>query len=284
MTNERLSGSESCSDKAIAVVTMLAIYQRMHHQQSIGLVHLNGLRRMVELRGGLARLTSENRGLAQKPWRLALEFALQDGTPVTFDIVDIPQPTFDTSCLRNFSPVTSQMNLDPALLIHFNSITSFTHLLNANAQSNWTKICPLDYSDSVCLRLHRLLDYAPLRLRHQKCLAPLDDLVYLALVTTMTTLLPEYGHNQAQYVLLSRELRGALRRYTVVENRDSEVFLWALLVGYVTLLDESDKWLVPLARELGADLGLHTWMDVQGMLIRYPWIGVLYEKAGLKLW
>jgi len=48
---------------------VLAIYQRLHGQQSLGLVHFKGLHRMIQLRGGLAKLAKENRTLAQKPWR-----------------------------------------------------------------------------------------------------------------------------------------------------------------------------------------------------------------------
>ena len=67
--NERLSSRDACSDKAIAVVTILAIYQRMHHNQSLGLIHFAGLCRMIQLRGGLAKFARENRIVAQKPWR-----------------------------------------------------------------------------------------------------------------------------------------------------------------------------------------------------------------------
>jgi hypothetical protein len=89
MTNARLSGPDACSDKAIAVVTMLAIYQRMHHQQAVGLVHFKGLRRMIALRGGLAQLSRNNRAVAQKPWRLGIEFALQDGGDVGFEVDEL---------------------------------------------------------------------------------------------------------------------------------------------------------------------------------------------------
>lgn len=72
LTNERLSGPEALSDQTIAVVTMFAVYQRIHHLQAHGLIHFEGLRRMIRLRGGLVELAKENRGLAQKPWRYVL--------------------------------------------------------------------------------------------------------------------------------------------------------------------------------------------------------------------
>ncbi|CAO2651712.1 Nn.00g042820.m01.CDS01 [Neocucurbitaria sp. VM-36] len=90
LINERLSGPEALSDQAIAVVTMFAVFQRIHHQQANGLVHFEGLRRMIQLRGCLVKVAKENRALAQKPWRLALEFALQDGSPTGLSLWDVP--------------------------------------------------------------------------------------------------------------------------------------------------------------------------------------------------
>lgn len=69
LVNMKLSGPLSVSDSAIAAVVSLAIYQQVHHQPATGLVHLHGLYRMIQLRGGIARLMQENRALALKPLR-----------------------------------------------------------------------------------------------------------------------------------------------------------------------------------------------------------------------
>lgn len=69
LVNLKLSGPESISDQAIAAVVSLAIYQQIHHSHSTGLIHLNGLYQMIQLRGGITRLIEENRALALKPLR-----------------------------------------------------------------------------------------------------------------------------------------------------------------------------------------------------------------------
>ncbi|KAA8646568.1 uncharacterized protein ATNIH1004_008001 [Aspergillus tanneri] len=69
LVNIKLSGPFSVSDSAIAAVVSPAIYQQVHHQPATGLKHLHGLYRMIQLRGGIARLMQENRGLALKPLR-----------------------------------------------------------------------------------------------------------------------------------------------------------------------------------------------------------------------
>jgi hypothetical protein len=69
LVNLKLSGPESVSDSAITAVVSLAIYQQVHNLHSTGLIHLKGLYRMIQLRGGIARLMKENRALALKPLR-----------------------------------------------------------------------------------------------------------------------------------------------------------------------------------------------------------------------
>lgn len=69
LINRRLSGPEAVSDGTIAVVTTLAIFQRIHQQNYTGVIHFDGLYQMVQLRGGLTSLSRENRALALKPWR-----------------------------------------------------------------------------------------------------------------------------------------------------------------------------------------------------------------------
>ncbi|CAG8396439.1 unnamed protein product [Penicillium salamii] len=69
LVNVKLSGEFCVSDSAIAAVVSLAIYQQIHHQPATGLVHLQGLCRMIELRGGIAKLMQQNRPLALKPLR-----------------------------------------------------------------------------------------------------------------------------------------------------------------------------------------------------------------------
>lgn len=71
LVGRKLSGPEPVADDAIAGVVSLIIYQQIHNQYAIGLTHLNGLYRMIELRGGIGRLVQENLGLALKPLRYA---------------------------------------------------------------------------------------------------------------------------------------------------------------------------------------------------------------------
>lgn len=69
LVNERLSGNDAVSDPTIAVVLTMAKYERLQGQHRHSLVHFEGLRRMVELRGGISQLTRNKPDLAQKIFR-----------------------------------------------------------------------------------------------------------------------------------------------------------------------------------------------------------------------
>jgi hypothetical protein len=283
MTNARLSGPDACSNKAIAVVTMLAIYQRLHHQQAVGLVHFAGLQRMIALRGGLEELSRDNRAVAQKPWRLGIEFALQDGGDVGFQVGEVEGfVVLDerVECGRR-SGMNELGGVDPVLRAHFESVGYFVEYLNNNAAT----IDPLDYSDAVCMRLHRLLAYASLSPEHRSPLASLDNIVHLTLVAIMTTLMPEYGHHQARYKLLGDQLLGAFRMYAARRVVNREVLLWSLFVGYTTILhgDKDEVWLVELAADMCVQLDLHDWSSIHRVLRRYAWISVIYDNVASKV-
>lgn len=72
--NTRLSGPEALCDGSIAVVTSLAMNEDLHQQQSTAKLHFEGLRRMIELRGGMRELFLINRHIGQKAWRYSLLF------------------------------------------------------------------------------------------------------------------------------------------------------------------------------------------------------------------
>lgn len=111
-------------------------------------------------------------------------------------------------------------------------------------------------------------------------------MLHLTLVAVMTTLMPEYGQNQAQYSLLTDHVRTALAAYAKMfsEMSDARTLLWALYAGYVTVLKETDEgWIVPLVREMCERLGMSEWDDVRNVLYEFGWIGVFYNERGQRL-
>ena len=75
LVNERLSGSEALSDSAMAAVVALTHTDRLQGNYCRGMIHFNGLLRIVELRGGIHHLVENQLKIAQKVFRYELDFS-----------------------------------------------------------------------------------------------------------------------------------------------------------------------------------------------------------------
>lgn len=69
LLNKKLSGNDALKDPTIAAVVAMTQYERLRGEYQHGLIHLEGIRRMVELRGGISRIIISRPGLAQKIFR-----------------------------------------------------------------------------------------------------------------------------------------------------------------------------------------------------------------------
>ena len=69
MVNERLSVGDGVSDTTIAAVLMMAQFEHYQDQHQRGLYHLQALRRIADLRGGIAELKRCIPYLTQKIFR-----------------------------------------------------------------------------------------------------------------------------------------------------------------------------------------------------------------------
>ncbi len=66
LVNQRLSQADAVSDASMAVVVMMAQYERHRERYFKGLVHIEGLHQMVEMRGGISPLLRYKPSLGQK--------------------------------------------------------------------------------------------------------------------------------------------------------------------------------------------------------------------------
>ncbi|KAI1319953.1 hypothetical protein F5Y16DRAFT_417660 [Xylariaceae sp. FL0255] len=96
LINERLRSPHPPSDTTIAVVIALTQHERLlgYHRQ--GLVHFEGLRKLVEAKGGLEMVTPKIR---EKAFRADLDFALQFGNPMRFGVAEVEASGFGEETL-----------------------------------------------------------------------------------------------------------------------------------------------------------------------------------------
>ncbi|PWY83801.1 hypothetical protein BO94DRAFT_586850 [Aspergillus sclerotioniger CBS 115572] len=283
LVNLKLSGPFSVSDRAIAAVVSLAIYQQVHHQPATGLVHLHGLYRMIQLRGGIARLMQENRALALKPLRLDVELAMQNGTPTLFHGDEAPvHPVLCDPDSRRSPRAAPWM---PLILLE---LFSFSSLLNEVNKRQRLRLDPLDYTETIVSLLYHLTEVSPLR---QAFTNPglYSDVTYLAMLAFMTTLLPEYTRDGSSCPILSDRLGSAIQDLYITasgfSDSDPPFLLWILFISGISVLKLKDyPWLLPLIADTCATLELDSWAVIQQHLSQFPWIFALHDTPGRHLW
>ncbi|KAI1080603.1 hypothetical protein F5B20DRAFT_104512 [Whalleya microplaca] len=285
LVNLKLSGPESISDSAIAAVITLAIYQQIHHQHATGLIHLNGLNRMIQLRGGMARMMIENRSLALKALRLDIELALQTGSPLyCSDIILANIVPGDSRVIREpfpgIAPEISHVMLD---------VVSFSSLLNSRGKEGQTKLDPLIYTETIISLLYRLVEVAPLGQPRLVSAELYGDVVPLAMLAFMTTLLPEYDDGPS-YPLLSGRLENSIHglHTTYADTRDngfSLLLLWTLFISGISVLGSRDhQWLLLNISETCRRQDLKDRPAVHHQLCTFPWVHSLHDVPGQYLW
>lgn len=69
LVNKKLSGDEALSDTTMSAIVAMTQYERLRGHYRQAMVHFEGLRRIVELRGGIANLVAHLPAIAQKIFR-----------------------------------------------------------------------------------------------------------------------------------------------------------------------------------------------------------------------
>ncbi|KAH8176365.1 hypothetical protein LIA77_04783 [Sarocladium implicatum] len=285
LISERLSGPRATSNETIATVTSICLYQRLHQLRSIGMVHFQGLQKILALKGGMGKFATEDRYLALKPWGLDLEFTMRDGRPLCFTGQDSPSPCFTQPSLP--VPASGSIafslfsdNLHPDLAHIFLEMHSFARLLNEICDNN--KVDALDFTQHGQYLAYRLLTVAPLsKLRR---LFIVDAEVHVALTAFVVTLLPEYNGQHQRFDLLADMVREVTASSTPKSEVNSSFRLWMLILAGIAITGSSDdEWLLPELRTRIRELGLGSWDKVKEQLQWFIWIPSLHDDAGHRL-
>ncbi|KAL2835490.1 hypothetical protein BJY01DRAFT_223650 [Aspergillus pseudoustus] len=286
LVNAKISGPSCVSDSAIAAVVSLAIYQQVHQEPVIGLVHLQGLYRMISMRGGISLLMQENRALALKPLRLDLELAIQNGTPTLFRSEELP--VLPVHCGTNAS--TGQLSIAaPWLPDTITDLLSFSSLLNQAAGGLISKLDALDYIETLTSLLYRVLETTNLVEASPTTGEMYRHLTQLAMLAFMTTLLPEYTRGGYSCSLLANRiaiaLNGSRTVPPVLSDGRSSLLLWILMISAISVLNSTDHpWLRSLIADTSMSLELDDWLAARNQLCQFPWIFALHDAPARRLW
>ncbi|KAL4777377.1 hypothetical protein BDW60DRAFT_202274 [Aspergillus nidulans var. acristatus] len=302
-----MSEEEATSDMTIAILVVMSQYERLQGQYARGYVHVRGLRRMIELRGGVKHFNSDCCGVIQKVLRADLEYALQLGLGTLFGSEGIE---FLREC-RGISlndgkqeelvanpevDTFLQNGLRLSLWSTFSNMRRLADLLNDAGAGYRGKLGAEEFHNTILLLGYSLLHISPLDVSTGPgaCsvlgISPLEEVVHLGLVAFLVTFLRGLNQRIAENPLLSHRLRLAIDKLlsSVEGGQESKiikrVLVWALFVGAVVVFKPSDDgWLIPTTSTAMNALGLSSLKDVREALAGFPWVAAIHDRTGTVL-
>ncbi|TVY48307.1 hypothetical protein LOCC1_G001955 [Lachnellula occidentalis] len=294
LINERLSGQDAVSDTNIAVVVALTQYDRLRGNYYNSLAHIQGLQRMIELRGGISKLAHSKPGITQKIFRADLEYSIQLGSATQFSIADvilgitsisgIPKSTkHDRQKIPRIFRCQGDVQFSAELLDLLIDITDFAWHLNDSSAEQRPKLKFYAFHDIILLLGYRFIHISPLG---RPCLTScLENALHLGLGAFIMTFLGGIDRKIADAPLLSELARSAAQGEFNDTPESQEVLLWILFIGAASIFKQADDiWLIPKTAHTIHVLGLCTWEDVAEKLARFPWVDALHSKVGQALW
>ena len=183
---------------------------------------------------------------------------------------------FTKDQLRNIDSRLSRIMLD---------VVNFASLLNEKQREGRTKLDPLSYTETLVLLLYRLIEIAPLGQPRFTLRGPYDDVIHLAMLAFMTTLLPKYCGDDSSN-LLSERLESAIQDLhitsAVTQYSALSLLLWTLFIRGVSNFKCKDHR--SLILETCERLDLHDWPAIRNKLCVFPWVHILHDVPGRCLW
>ncbi|KAL3489893.1 hypothetical protein BJX62DRAFT_238712 [Aspergillus germanicus] len=302
IVQERLNGKEATSDMTIAILVIMSQYDRLQGQYMRGFIHVQGLYRMAQLRGGIVKLSRECWGIAQKLLRADLEYALQLGSKTLFGddgieaLREMGFPYVDHGeqvDLGDGSELDSflKQNLRTELWAVFTDLRHLGVMLNDASAGHRRKLDGVDFHCSILLLGYRILKLNPLAETLGTTMSDLENVIHLSLLAFLVTFLTGLDHRILDKPLLSRRLRAAIKMPPASNNSRQQsqlvqrVIMWSLFVGSAAVFKYSeDEWLNPTTQATMQALGLYAWEDAKKVLTGFPWVDALHDRAGIVLY
>ncbi|GIC86098.1 uncharacterized protein Aud_002461 [Aspergillus udagawae] len=273
----------------------MAQYERHQYQYQRGFVHVQGLRKMVQLQGGVLQVSKRHHMLVQKMLRVDLEYSLQLGSATLFSLEDAIKENKTIhelyGDLKRQNHAGSSKAYRPPLLgsLHrdiqgiFIDVASLASILNDAMQGVSPKLNSCTFHSDLLVLGYRLVNMYTLGGCRPKC--TIENGIHLALTAFLVTFLPGLDRRIAHNALLSKLLLDAAQAFSDDGLDIQEILLWMLYIGAASSsqLGAHPTWISKLKGTTDT-LKLRTWEQVQDMLAKYPWVNAVHHAAGKALW
>ncbi|TDZ40385.1 hypothetical protein C8035_v004139 [Colletotrichum spinosum] len=289
LLNKNIARTETAlSDSTLATIVSMCMVAEAYGDHEAAAAHIAGLRRIVELRGGLGALR-HNLQLHVKICRSDLGWSLLTGEkPVyyrdsiswepAFDSILGPLPGElrwhpDTRAIR-----TLMASIDLRLNYVFQDLHDFSRLAGFVAVRG--KMDPNLFQELMTSVQYRILYIDPIDN------SPLTEAFRLGMLGYITTLFLQLCGIRFRFSLLAKKTRAACKKVTVSDLSTPAaklVHVWTLFMSSTSILEaDDDVWILPKLAGLRGTLG-ETWPEAKEKLSCVLWIPSIHDTPGIKL-
>ncbi|KAG9250563.1 uncharacterized protein F5Z01DRAFT_360103 [Emericellopsis atlantica] len=285
---QRILSPDALADSTVTIVISLVNQEHLRGDLSGATIHIAGLRRMVELRGGLDQL-EHNPPLLMKICKMDLVYALQYGGQTAFfrdNLAEVRQTLRRQGCAMDREEAAAMVrhpesDLGGALREVLVDALSLGHLFNQDRGAGSVGLFAFqEIFLSIGFRLLRTcpMDGPPL-------VSPLRATCHTGLLLfAMSIFLRHDSKSVLDCTLATQRLKDTLAR--TICDEASEWRLWLMMMGAIWTLgdDQVAAWLRPMLSETASYLRLTTWTEARARLQRFPWINKLHDQPGREVW
>ncbi|KAL8786601.1 MAG: hypothetical protein Q9195_008158 [Heterodermia aff. obscurata] len=289
LLRERLMREDNQSLATHTVATILALAAHAHFvgDTKSAKHHLEGLRKIVSMRGGVATFTG-NAKLLGEILRCDIGVALESGSkPLFFNRSSSSEPLLPYPVLTLFlESITPDTRYDSELfLCHIDTDLAeawkvskkFCLLINCASECNH-RIATETFLETMASVVYRLLDLA-----HFQSGAT-DETIRLGLLVFSSSVFLQWQQLGKAYDHLAAMYRDSLAKLRY-SHLPPQLLLWLLLVGAVSILGEADHiWLKPWLRVTIALCKVESWTETQDLLNSFIWIGLVLDKPAKEVY
>ncbi|KAI0465556.1 hypothetical protein F4859DRAFT_507957 [Xylaria cf. heliscus] len=281
LLRERLLGDDTeikISDSTMGVVLKLAGSAHFNGDYRSSKHHMDGLRRIVDLRGGLDVFKGTQ--LRQEMLRCDLGISLlNNSTPTFFQRPSEPLPDYPEALLRpSNEQIDSSDNVELVQSMNDDVATSwrvmrrFCILVNVGTQTK-RFIHPETIRDTMAAVTYRLLNA-------HFAIDSIDETVRHGLLVFCYHVFMQWSDLRLPYSHLPTAYKTCIANFT---SRDGALFqlrLWLLMIGAISVFDPvKETWLKEQIQVHAEKCGVRTWKDMRDILKSFMWIGLLDDDV-----
>ncbi|KAI1080350.1 hypothetical protein F5B20DRAFT_540274 [Whalleya microplaca] len=271
----------------ISVVLSLAVYSYLKSEYETARHHMEGLRKIVDLRGGLANFKN-NVKLLIEMLRWDIGMTLRSGVkPLFFSDASweppIPYPSRALSSELEFFntrgsiciPEERFQGVDNDLVKAWENTFRFSLLVNL-AFETAHKIPKEILLDTMASVMYRLLQMSFET-------GSVDEAMRLGLLAFSSSIFLQWQGVKLSYEHLPVTYRACLVNLKLSDG-SPPLLLWLLVIGSIAIFGEPDSvWLKPWLRVNINLCGVTSWGEMQEILQSFLWIGLVHDKPGKAL-